>query len=307
MLNKDFAAQNDIIEIEEGYWKKTVGELTVLIEDKGNSLELTVPCASPNVDHQFQIETYIRERTKNILELSFLFDLKYIRILITPKNEKEACIALSKAFEILSDAKNTFDLLPVCMCCERTAEVETIIINDRPVTRCPLCRSQAELSYKQIKVREKYRSISEEERKNHSFIKGPVTEITMIGVRSGLYGTILGGIFMFLSIFLPMFHYMPCFPGAVAGFYAGYHAGKLDNMYSPAKLTLVTLSSLISLFTLSILNVFLLSAGFKLIGLPIGNSSVYFNMDVICTNIILGLGGYFLGELVGNHMGYNTI
>ena len=49
------AALEHIIEIEEGYWKKTVGELTVLIEDKGNSLELTVPCASPNVDHQFKI------------------------------------------------------------------------------------------------------------------------------------------------------------------------------------------------------------------------------------------------------------
>ena len=307
MINKEFAAKNDIYEIDDGFWKKNIEDLTVLIEEKNSCLELTVPCASPTVDHQFQIEQFIRERTDKLTELSFIFDLRNIAVRIVSPTEEGAETAMLKAFSVLDEARKVFDLLPVCMCCERIADVELLIKNDRPITRCMLCRSEDELSYKQIKVREKYRKITEKERQDHCFLKGPVKEITKIGVMSGAYGALTGSIFMLLGAILPMFHYMPCFPGAVAGFYAGFHSGEQDNIRTPVKMFLVTVTSLLSLVSFSMLSILLLAIGCQFLNNPGDCPTQNFNIIVVYLNLTVGLGGYFLGEMFGSHMGYNNL
>ncbi len=266
-------------------------DFPILTEDKGNHWKVTIPCASALVDNEHEINDFLQKvNVSDTVNVSFV--KRRLTVICEKKSgiSREECIRAVK--QLLQEADDQFDLLPVCMCCDRAAVVQVEEHLNGLRTICGICMDEERLHHMQVALVEKQRQ--EAQRENREMIKQrePIFGIIKAGALGGLYACGLGLIFMILSTFLPMFHFMPCFPGAVAGVYMASRVYEEAHYTAPIRLIVGTLSAFLVMFAVSSITVGLFSVLLK--GVYVVPHFVLFpNAGVY--NLAMGGAGYALG------------
>ena len=115
-----------------------------------------------------------------------------------------------------------------------------------------------------------------------------------VGIKGGLIGCGIGFVFFVLSLYLPMFRYMPFFPGAAAGLYIVTRLWNIDFYTKATRFLVSTFAAVLTMFLVSGSWVFLCV---RVLHIYEPTRFMLFNNGAVY-NLTLGMFGYMLGAWV---------
>ena len=265
--------------------------LNMIWHKQGSIMTLTVPCASSWVDNENEIDRFLKEHL-HLYATAMQVSYKEKKIVL-----RCPCIGgslpeetLQQVEQLIERTSRHFDLLPVCMCCLRTASVEVENSFNGLRTICGLCKDELNLRRRHMELIEQQKAESLREMREEKKNSNSLATLAQIGVRGGLYACILGFIFFLLACILPMFHFMPCFPAAVAGVYVVSRLNKVEFYSKTLKFLIATFICLLTITVVS----GLIMWGIHLI-LPTAFPTAYIVCkDPVSFHLCFGLPGYFI-------------
>lgn len=276
---------------EEIYAGKN-GSINVIIWDQEDILKAIVPCASPIVDNENEIEKYLKSSKAYEKCISKIYRDRNLEIEYKCCTDNEKENAIKNISEIIEALKNKFDILPVCTCCKRSAPCEIMEMDGGFRTVCGICAdenklitSQAELNAKNI---EKGKN---DEKSANGFIK-----YMRFGFNAGIKACIAGFIVVVLGLFIPTVSFYVWIPGIIGG-YCTIKSMKKTNFNLPfSAFITVNIFTLLTILIFSLVNIYIVDI--ILMCLSYGARIIDRLSNLYIINVVFGLLGYILAEFV---------
>ena len=277
---------------------RSFGELNIIAEQSSSGFMMTVPCASPLVDHEKEISDFLCKQAKKNGDLKAAFTGRKIVIQSDCVTEDNTENVLYEMNSMIRDAQEQFDLLPVCMCCGRVGTVSAEKHDGKLRTICGVCADEERLKLRQTEVRREMAAQTQNEMREYIRQEKPIRQLLKIGIKGSIAGCALGTIFMFIGFFLPMFHYMVFFPGVVIGVYIADRIRKVGFVHGALRYMIANISAIVSTVVISSVTAFLnglfmLHVGFES-AVPL--EALFGSMLIM--NTFLGLPGLFLSQII---------
>lgn len=287
------------ISVPKPEWYHTVfhttsSSLNMIWHKKGDRMILTVPCASSWVDNENEIQRFLREHTQKLTGVRVSYANKKMVFECNYWEEDLPETIVKGIEELLERANQHFDLLPTCMCCQRTIAVEVEAYLDELRTVCGICHDSRRLQHDHERLIEQHKIEAAREWREEIKNRQPIRDIFKVGIKGGLIGCGIGFVFFVLSLYLPMFRYMPFFPGAAAGLYIVTRLWNIDFYTKATRFLASTFAAVLTMFLVSGSWVFLCV---RVLHIYEPTRFMLFNNGAVY-NLTLGMFGYMLGAWV---------
>lgn len=268
--------------------------LEMLWHKQAEEMILTVPCASSWVDCEEEITRFLREHWQKTDGQQVIFRERKITLRCRCVGDTLPPETVHKIGHLLERACQHFDLLPTCMCCQRTI---TATVEECPTglrTICGICRDERRMRQEHYLQVERQHIEAIHEMKEERNKQRPILQLGKIGVWGGLCACGVGFLFFVLGLFLDIFNFMPCFPGAVAGICI---VSRLHEVVFYPKGFRFVVSALAAIAAISVISC--LMVGFFTFCLPLHQMDGYtLFTNVGFLNLTSGVVGFLLGAFL---------
>ena len=288
----------DYKKIKLDCYSKKINDITVIAEEKENELIFYSYCASPVIDNEYEIDSYLKGRFKGIGYSKIGYGGRKLEICFKNRSDELDTEHLRKCTEVVEDLRKHFDLLPCCMKCGGVSPV-TINTEDGEVKiLCDVCLGSEQLTKKHEKMIEERMKIAQ--KCGGQYIERLPMELAVkVAFQSGIIGAIGYMILISLAIItIPAIGLMPWIPSAGAGYYFMSRMIKL-KIYNGNYIR-IAVGTVIALITMMI---FCFSGYLIIIFLIKGNFALENILDrnlIIIVALIIG--GYLLAEIAANQL-----
>ena len=276
---------------------RKLDDLNMIAEPSESGFGLTVPCASPLVDYEREIDDYLKRQAKGT-GLAVKFSNRVITFCSSGRTEETVGENLQTIKSILHKAQEQYELLPVCMCCGRVGQVTLRRYNGTIRTVCCLCDEMDKLQEKRMESQREMTVRMQQEWREHIRKEQPVSALTMVGLKAALAGCALGTLLMLLGNLLPMFHYTVFFPGALIGLYVADRIRKYSYIHAVSRYLIANVSAIVFAFCISSLTAFLNMKFQQFIGSPTAANFPALFGSMLLLNAFMGLPGLILAEIL---------
>lgn len=270
--------------------------LDMLWQRENNAVTLTVPCASSWVDTEGDISRFLKEHLHQTDNIQVSFETKKITFRCPCAGGELPQETADKIEHLLGQACQYFDLLPTCMCCQRTISVTVEEYPDGLRTVCGICHDERKLQHDHERLVERQRTEAILEWKEERKKQQPMNALGKIGIWGGLWACGLGLVFFVLALWLDMFHYMPCFPGMVAGICVVSRLNEVPFYWKPLRFVVASVVAIVTITIVSCLLVVLFIAlvpDYRSMGERLFADGFFFNLG-------MGIPGYLMGAFVAS-------
>ena len=283
----------DYKKIKLDCYSKKIEDISVIAEEKENELIFYSYCASPVIDNEYEIDSYLKGRFKGIGYSKIGYGGRKLEICFKNRSDELDTEHLRKCTEVVEDLRKHFDLLPCCMKCGGVSPV-TINTEDGEVRiLCDVCLGSEQLTKKHEKMIEE--RMEQAQKSGGQYIERLPMELAVkIAFQSGIIGAIGYMILISLAIItIPAIGLMPWIPSAGAGY---YFISKMIKMkiYNGHIIRIIagTVISIVTMMIFCLLGYLLIIIIFGGNIAIVGYYSRYF--PIIAALII---GGYLLAEI----------
>ncbi len=288
MLYEEILEKEGFRRMGNQYAVKPVAGLDALVRQDQDTLTMSVPCASPLVDYEKEINDYLKTLSADYDGMTVDFGERQMRLKGHAASGEDIESLLDKMQSLVRAIKEKYDLLPVCMCCGRigTVTVQDYFGNVRVI--CGICADEQKLHHEHQEQVEQQRMDAKKEMYLEAQAYHPVYRCLKIGVKGGLYTCAVGLVFFLISAFLPMFHYLVTLKAAFTAVYVVDRLWEVKHLPMTGKFVFGTFSAFVTISAVSGLFMLLFC---KLTGYSVVQPMMLFS-DMVAYNLVFGFIGY---------------
>ena len=248
-------------------WRSAVrqeGDLFIIKEERDGELRLTVPCAAAKVNNERMIDGYLNQQIG--LDTQWMVSFQKSRLTMVHRMDPgdHTDEAIDKALELIRKTIREFDLIPVCMHCDRTGAVTVCNDHDTLTTICGICNDERRLAEKKERITIKHNAPYEGGKVFGNLSKSGVKAAVLSGVYGGLIACVIGTLIVFLEKFcyitalIPFLYYFAThdyiFIATMAGgFVTMRHLLKMSSLKPGIRILIGNISALLVMTVLSLI------------------------------------------------------
>ena len=234
--------------------------LTLLLELTDDGLHLRVPCASPVVDCEPEIEEAVRKLVADGTCRQVSFHTRMLELSYDCTDEESRRGALQAGMEIVDKADRQFDLLPVCMECGRLIRTRAVCHQGRLKTVCGVCADSLDLHIRHEKLNQR-----NFEKAKKAPQKRPTLKFVKAGLFAGLWACLVGLAATVIYLALPIILFASPVAGATAGYLTVRYLRRVYPKVTLHGFLLGNLTALLTIVIVSPITTTILTKGFELL------------------------------------------
>lgn len=302
-MDREYITESGFSDAGNGSYYKMAGDICVMLQTEKDKYNIKAYCCPTFQGLDSEVDLYIRTHVRDI---NLLLGSGYVsgEVLLEFPEEANGKISeyLPSSLEFIDKLIKKYDMLPACLICHRTSVLSMFEKEDGSlIPVCDVCRGEQELLAKHQRIIKNSFDPNSLVYKHPILDRGPLDTALIAGIKGGLLGSLVAVIFAILSIVLRIFALLPWIPGAVAGAYTMSVLVKIDYRADRLRTLIGSITSIATMFIISIINVFIVSGI-----IPLGfDARSFFSFSGVASGggwgivqIAVGLAGFFLSEAV---------